>query len=139
VCPFSVNLVHDPRAIFEYQGDKGMELISRDELKEKLNRGDEFKLVMALGELAYRAKHIPGSLHTSTPDALLDMVAVDDDIVVYCSNPNCIASQAVYMYLIGKGYKHVRRYAGGLEEWEASGLPLEGEMVGDMGAVKNDG
>jgi hypothetical protein len=34
-----------------------MELISRDELKEKLDRGDDFKLVMVLEEWAYRAKH----------------------------------------------------------------------------------
>jgi rhodanese-related sulfurtransferase len=25
------------------------------------------------------------------------------------------------------GYKNVRRYAGGLSDWEAAGLPLEGE------------
>ncbi len=37
-----------------------MDVISREDLKEKLDRGDDFKLIMALGELAYRAKHIPG-------------------------------------------------------------------------------
>ena len=106
-----------------------MELISCEDLKQKIDQGDNFRLVMALGELAYRAKHIPGSLHTSTPDALLDMVAKDEDIVVYCSNPSCIASVAVYQFLKGHGYEHVRRYAGGLEDWEAAGLPLEGTMV----------
>jgi hypothetical protein len=34
-----------------------MEQLSREELKAKLDRGDDFKLVMALGELAYNAKH----------------------------------------------------------------------------------
>lgn len=107
-----------------------MELISRDELKEKLDRGDDFKLLMALGELAYQAKHIPGSLHTSTPEALLSLFGKQEDIVVYCSNPTCIASVAVYRYLKSHGYQHVRRYAGGLEDWEAAGYPLVGEMVG---------
>ena len=106
-----------------------METIDREELKEKIERGDEFKLVMALGELAYRAKHIPGSLHTSTPEALLEMLDKDDEIVVYCSNPSCIASVAVYKFLEGNGYEHVRRYAGGLEDWEAAGYTLIGEMV----------
>jgi rhodanese-related sulfurtransferase len=107
-----------------------MNLISRDELKTRLDRGDDFKLVMALGELAYQAKHIPGtSLHTSTPDALLKLLDVDDDIVIYCTNPNCIASIAVFNYLEGHDYKHIKRYAGGLEDWEASGNPLEGDMV----------
>ncbi|MDX1437343.1 MAG: rhodanese-like domain-containing protein [Anaerolineales bacterium] len=109
-----------------------MRIISQDELKARLDRGDEFKLVMALGELAYRAKHIPGtSIYTSTPEALLGQLAEDDDIVVYCTNPNCVASIAVYKYLDGHGYHNISRYAGGLEEWEASGLPLEGEMVED--------
>ena len=43
-----------------------MQLISRDELKRKLERKDQFKLVMALGDWQYRAKHIPGSLHFPT-------------------------------------------------------------------------
>jgi hypothetical protein len=38
------------------------DLISCEELKEKLGRGDDFKLVMVSGEWEYRAKHIPGSL-----------------------------------------------------------------------------
>jgi hypothetical protein len=35
-----------------------MNVISREELKEKLDRGDKFKLVNALGEWAFNAKHI---------------------------------------------------------------------------------
>jgi hypothetical protein len=34
-----------------------MELICREELKKKLDRRDDFKLVMHLGERAYRATH----------------------------------------------------------------------------------
>jgi hypothetical protein len=32
-----------------------MDLIGREELNEKLDRGDDFKLVMVLGEWEYRA------------------------------------------------------------------------------------
>ena len=42
-----------------------MNLISREELKEKLDRGDKFKLVNALGEWAFNAKHIPASINIS--------------------------------------------------------------------------
>jgi hypothetical protein len=35
------------------------DLISGEELKEKLERGEDFKLVIALGEWEYKAKHIP--------------------------------------------------------------------------------
>ena len=106
-----------------------MKLISREELKEKLDRGDHFKLVMALGEWAYRAKHIPGSLHFNTIKEALEAFDPNDDIVVYCSNVSCVASVAAYRHFSNRGYKHVRRYAGGLQDWEEAGYPLEGEFV----------
>jgi hypothetical protein len=40
-----------------------MNLISREELKEKLDHRDRFKLVNALGEWASEAKRIPGSIN----------------------------------------------------------------------------
>ena len=44
--------------------------IDREELLEKIHRGDKFRLVMALNEWAFRAKHIPGSEHFNTPEEL---------------------------------------------------------------------
>ena len=108
-----------------------MKLISRDELKRKLECKDNFKLVMALGTWEYRAKHIPGSLHFLTPEEALASLAHDDEIVVYCSSSSCIASVSAYEYLVRHGYKHVRRYAGGILDWEEAGYPLQGEMVGE--------
>ena len=107
-----------------------MNVISREELKEKLDRGDDFKLVMTLGDWAYRLSHIPGSINVSSfekAEELLQSVKPDDEIVVYCSDPLCIASQAGYRYLKELGYKNVRRYAGGLSDWQAAGYPLEGD------------
>jgi hypothetical protein len=40
-----------------------MNLISREELKEKLDREDKFKLVNTLGEWAFEAKRTPGSIN----------------------------------------------------------------------------
>lgn len=106
-----------------------MKLISRDELKEKLDRGDDFKLVNALDEGAFRAKHIPGSLNVSTPEAAMKLLDPDDEIVVHCSGPACFASVSVYNILKANGCTKVRRYAGGIEDWEEAGYPLEGKMV----------
>jgi rhodanese-related sulfurtransferase len=106
-----------------------MQLISREELKQKLEREDRFQLVMALGDWQYRAKHIPGSLHFATPQEALTELAQDDEIVVYCSSYDCSASVIAYEYLVNHGYTHVRRYAGGILDWEEAGSPLEGEMV----------
>ena len=43
-----------------------MRTIGHEELKQMLDRQDDFRLVMALSEWAYQAKHIPGSLHFAT-------------------------------------------------------------------------
>ena len=98
-------------------------------LKIKIDRGDDFKLVMTLGEWAFQAKHIPGSLNVPTPQQVSEMLSPDDEIVVYCSNPACTASQMAYHVLVRKGFENVRRYAGGVQDWEEAGYPLEGEMV----------
>ena len=103
--------------------------ISRDELKAKLDAGDPFKLVMALNRWAYDAKRIPGSLHFDTPEALYAALKPDDEIVVYCSQVDCLSSVAMYRDLVRRGYRNVRRYAGGLLDWEDAGLPLEGSFV----------
>jgi len=109
--------------------DVPVRTIDRDELRQKLARGDRFKLVNCLNEWAFLAKHIPGSLHFNTPNEMLANLQKKNEIVVYCSNPECLASLAVYHRLLDHGYANVRRYAGGLVDWENAGLPLEGEMA----------
>jgi rhodanese-related sulfurtransferase len=103
-----------------------MKLIDRRELREKLERGDEFRLVMTLSELAYRAKHIPTSVCFETIGDALDVLDRADEIVVYCADAHCAASIYAYRFLEREGYADVRRYAGGIADWEEAGYPLEG-------------
>jgi rhodanese-related sulfurtransferase len=110
-------------------GPDAIRTISRAELKTKLDRGDDLKLIMALNRWAFDAKHIPGSIHFDTPDELYKAVQPGDEIVVYCSNVDCLSSVALYRDLVKRGYGKVRRYSGGLLEWEDAGLPLEGESA----------
>ena len=105
-----------------------MKLISREELKAKLDRGDDFKLVMTMGELAFNMAHIPGSLNISSREQAQKLLQMDDEIVVYCSNEACIASQATYHFLVGNGFTNVRRYAGGVSGWQEAGYPLESNL-----------
>ena len=111
---------------------KGQEtdLLGREELKEKLDRGDDFKLVMVLGEWEYRAKHISGSLRVSTTHEGLEALDPDEEIVLYDSGPSCPASRMACRFLKAQGYVRVLRYAAGLEDWESAGYLLEGESVG---------
>ena len=106
-----------------------METIGRDELRAKLDRRDDFKLVMALSEWAFNEAHIPGSINVTSPALAAEELNRDDEIVVYCSDEACIASQIAYRALIEDGYRHVRRYPGGLSDWQDAGYPLEGRAT----------
>ena len=108
-----------------------MKTIKKEELKEKLDNKDKFKLVNTLSQWQYNAKHIPGSIHVGSHEMAEEKLERDDDIVVYCSHKECSASQMAYHMLVSHGYKHVRRYEGGIDEWEESGFPLVGEMIDD--------
>jgi rhodanese-related sulfurtransferase len=112
-------------------GQQPVLTIGRDELKTKLDNREPIKLVMALNQWAFDAKHIPSSIHFDNPDDLYSALQKNDEIIVYCSNVDCLSSVALYRALIELGYRNVRRYAGGLLDWEEAGLPLEGTWASD--------
>ena len=64
--------------------------ISREELKEKLERGDEFFLLEILPEKYYRRAHLPGAMNLP-PDRVSEVAPelVPDknaEVVVYCGS-----------------------------------------------------
>jgi rhodanese-related sulfurtransferase len=103
--------------------------IGREELQRRLASGGVLKLVMCRPEREFQTTRIPGSIHFETRDEMLAGLKPDDEIVLYCTNADCLASQVVYRSLVEHGYANVRRYAGGLVDWEEAGLPLEGTSV----------
>jgi rhodanese-related sulfurtransferase len=109
---------------------KTLPQITVDELKEKLESEESFVLVDALAPMVYAHSHLPGAINM--PPNAVDpsrcskrMPALDTDIVVYCSNPNCDDSIVTGQRLQELGYTNVRHYAGGKDEWKQLGLPLE--------------
>jgi rhodanese-related sulfurtransferase len=66
-----------------------LKIITREELREKLDRGDDLVLLEALGEASYQRAHLPGAIRfkdtSLAPELLPDKGAV---IVAYCSNFN---------------------------------------------------
>lgn len=104
-----------------------MKLISREQLKQKLDKKEDVKLAFVLGDWQFRAMHIPGSLNLNKPEEILETLNPADEIVVYCSNAACPASIFAYNFLVRHGFKNVRRYAGGLLDWATAGYSLEGE------------
>ena len=63
--------------------------ISRDELKEKIDRGDDFVLLEVLGEGSYKQGHLPGAIRFQDPNAAEVVIpARDTEVIAYCSNFN---------------------------------------------------
>jgi rhodanese-related sulfurtransferase len=66
-----------------------MKTITREELKAKMDRRDDFVLLEVLGEASYRRAHLPGAIRLQdarqVPDLFPDKGAF---IVAYCSDFN---------------------------------------------------
>lgn len=65
--------------------------VSRDELREKIERGDKFRLVETLPPTAYQHAHLPGAINLP-PDRVTELAPqlLPDkgaEIVVYCASP----------------------------------------------------
>jgi rhodanese-related sulfurtransferase len=61
--------------------------MSRELLKEKIERGDDFVLLEVLSEQSYSREHLPGAIRfpgmSMIPDLLPDRATT---VVAYCSN-----------------------------------------------------
>lgn len=111
--------------------------ISRDELKAKMDRGEEFVLVDALSAEHYQSSHLPGAINL--PYEFVDeaeslLPDKDAEIVVYCMNVDCEASTEEARELTQMGYRNVRHYAEGKRNWMRAGLPVEGRRAAEKAA-----
>ena len=99
-----------------------VETISREELKEKMDREDDFVLIDTLAEMYYRHSHLPGAINVPAdevgeriPELLPDREA---EIVVYCMDPPCGGLGARRPQARGHGLQEragLRRRKAGLE------------------------
>lgn len=103
--------------------------ITRDELKVRIGRGGDFKLVETLPPEQFREGHLPGAINlppdqvlTLAPRLLPDKQA---EVITYCASRTCHASADAARELIKLGYTNVRHYAGGKADWTFAGLPIE--------------
>lgn len=112
--------------------------ITREELKEKIERGDDFVLVDALGQQHYERSHLPGAVNLpleSVDDAEQKLPDKDAEIVVYCMNVACAASGEEVRELGEMGYTNVRHYVAGKQDWIEAGLPVESKRKSRLGGI----
>jgi rhodanese-related sulfurtransferase len=68
-----------------------VEHITRDELKAKMDRGEDFVLVDTMAEMYYRHSHLPGAINLPADEVRERAAEVlphkDAEIIVYCIDP----------------------------------------------------
>lgn len=108
--------------------------ITREELKSRLDRGEDLVLVEALPEDQYRHAHLPGAVNLppgqvgeSASELLPDK---DTEIIVYCADPPCPHSEETARELAEMGYEDVKDYVEGKVGWMRAGLPVERDGEG---------
>jgi len=87
--------------------------------------------VDARSEYVFYSSHIKGarSLSASRFDEQFpefrQQVPAETFIVVYCINDKCGKARHVAQLLKKNGYRNVRVFTGGIDEWNKAGYPLE--------------
>ncbi len=106
-----------------------VDLISREALKARIDRGDAFVLLDTLPEAAYRKGHLPGAINIPSDDIIDDaprrIPDRDTEVVVYCANGPCKRSRLAAERLVELGYHRVRDYHEGKADWIDADLPVE--------------
>lgn len=102
------------------------------ELQTRLHTAQPPQLLHVLPAEVFAAARIPGSLNACVYEtAFLDQVkALGLDLsallVVYGAGDGSLDAATAAEKLRAAGYSHVQPFEGGLAEWQAAGLPLEG-------------
>ncbi len=107
-----------------------METISIEDLKKKIDAGDNIQIVDVRGrECCYDLGHIPGAL--SIPLNKLEERAPHEldkkrPVIVYCGGFSCTLSpRAAHLLSSHLEFSDVSDYAGGIKEWRDSGSAVE--------------
>ena len=102
------------------------QIITCQELKSRMDAGDELRICMIAPQWQWEAKHIPESICVSDCASAMKDFDPEDHIVVYCSSVDCSTSRQAAMMLDSAGFQHVWHFEEGLKAWEEAGLPFEG-------------
>lgn len=106
-----------------------IETITKEELREKVDNGEEFKLIDVRDTPDYEREHIVGAVHLliaeMDQDKLASMFHKDDLIITYSLDRECPAKIIAAKKFVEFGYTNVLAYEGSWKEWKVSGYPVE--------------
>ncbi|HRW98415.1 MAG TPA: MBL fold metallo-hydrolase [Cyclobacteriaceae bacterium] len=98
-------------------------VISIDEFK-KIRETNHTQILDLRGAAEYKAGHIEGvdNLFIGTLEKNLDKVKRDQQVVIHCQSGDRTAIG--YSLLVKNGFKNVKNYSGGMNEWVNTGNPV---------------
>lgn len=114
----------------------GYSLIDGEALRERLS-DESIAIVDVRDAETYEQGHIPGAICYSLPltwqarlfkrwwlKKLLCQTSCRG-VVFYCDGPHSMRSDSASRAAVISGFPEVANYAGGMEDWEARGYPIE--------------
>lgn len=116
----------------------GYDLISTEEIKKRLEAGEDMVIIDTMPEDSYRKNHIPGAIGAVLPGKMEDVdperraafvKALGDDknkpVVIYCGRVSCYRSHVGALIAKEEGFTHVLRHPGGIDAWLEAGYEAE--------------
>ena len=100
------------RALVQFRGKQAVFVDSRD--REEFKEG-----------------HIPGAISLPSMEfdqhgpLFMELVSLDTIIVTYCSGKGCDSSMELAELLLDSGYRKVKVFYGGWQQWKDAGYPIE--------------
>ncbi len=102
--------------------------ISIKELKQKMDKGENFILIDARTEEEYKQSHIQGAISIPLPQINKKTTAKfskNSEIIVYCYGAKCGTSVWMARKLNELGFMNVKKLDGSVKDWQAKGGPIE--------------
>jgi rhodanese-related sulfurtransferase len=114
----------------DYRRKKGaLKTITTDQLTQKMEQED-LLILDVRPEQEYRQAHIAGAISTPRHELIerLQHLSKSKEIVAYCRGPLCLLADEAIELLNSEGYR-ASRLDIGFPDWQAKGLPVEGEKA----------
>ena len=96
-------------------------------LKDKMDRGDKFRLIETLLPEFFNDWHLPGAENIPADDMFETApgkLGKSEEIILYCASFECRASTRAAKALEEMGYQNIVEYSGGKAEWKSRDYPI---------------
>lgn len=107
-----------------------MDTIKREELEQKMKGESDLRIIDVLPPAHFNNEHLPGAENVPLSESFEERIqeAVpdkDSEVVLYCANTDCPASEEAAEKMEALGYSNVKDYGEGIDGWKAGGKPIE--------------